>query len=40
MRKRYDEAESETDKEVIEMAVRWGIAAIDNCEEIVIHEDQ
>ena len=40
MRKRYDEAENDSDKEMIEMAVRWGIAAIDNCEEIVIHENQ
>ena len=40
MRERYDKADNETDKEKIEMAVRWGIAAIDNCEEIVVHEDQ
>jgi hypothetical protein len=40
MRARYDSAENEADKEMIEMAVRWGIAAIDNCEEIIIHEDQ
>ena len=40
MRERFDKAENETDKEIIEMAVRWGIAAIDNCEEIVVHEDQ
>ena len=40
MRERYDKAENDADKEMIEMAVRWGIAAIDNCEEIVVHEDQ
>ncbi len=40
MRERYDRADNETDKVRIEMAVRWGVAAIDNCEEIVVHEDK
>ena len=40
MKSRFDAAESDQEKEIIEMAVRWGISALDNCEEIVVHEDQ
>ena len=40
MKDRFDKAENDKDKEKIEMAVRWGLAAIDNCEEIIVYEDQ
>ncbi len=37
---RYDAAREDSDKLLIEQAARWGLAAIDNTEEVVRHEDQ
>ena len=39
LKERYDNAETEKEKHDIEGAVRWGLAALDNMEEPVIHED-
>lgn len=40
MKQQFDAAESEEAKRKIEQAVRWGLAALDNREEIIRHEDQ
>jgi hypothetical protein len=40
MKQQFDAAESEGGKRKIEQAVRWGLAALDNREEIIRHEDQ
>ena len=39
MRAQYDAASDGTDRLQIEQAVRWGLAALDNREEVVRHED-
>ena len=39
MKTRYDAA-SQEEKNRIEQAVRWGVAALDNREEVVRHENQ
>ena len=36
---RYEEAGSEREKQQIEQAARWGLAALNNAEEVVQHED-
>ena len=36
---RFDAAADEADKIRIEQAARWGLAAMDNAEEVVQHED-
>ncbi len=40
MKNRYDAASSQEEKNKIEQAVRWGVAALDNREEVVRHENQ
>ena len=40
LKERLDAAKSETEREQIEQAVRWGLAALDNREEPNQHEDQ
>ena len=40
LRERYDAASSEAERLHIEQAARWGLAAIDNREEVVRHDDQ
>ena len=40
LREKYDSAADEAQKALIEQAVRWGLAALDNGEEVVIHEDK
>ena len=40
LRARYDKAKNETERIRIEQAARWGLAALDNTEEVVRHEDQ
>ena len=37
---RYDAAETEEERRRLEQAARWGLAALDNAEEVVRHEDQ
>lgn len=39
MRRQYDAASGDAEKLNIEQAVRWGLAALDNREEVVRHED-
>lgn len=40
LKKKYDEAKSEEQRMLIEQAARWGLAALDNREEVARHEDQ
>lgn len=40
LRKEYDEAKYETERERIVQAARWGLAALDRREEVVRHADQ
>ena len=40
LKKRYDAAKTETERIAIEQAARWGLAALDNGEEVAKHEDQ
>lgn len=40
LRERYEAAQSESERIHIEQAARWGLAAIDNREEVVRHDDQ
>ena len=37
---RFDKAEDEESRLLIEQAARWGLAALDNMEEVVVHEDK
>ena len=39
LRERFDAAESEEERQKIEQAARWGLAALNNAEEVVQHED-
>ena len=39
LRARYDAAQDDRQRERIEQAVRWGLAALDNAEEVVIHDN-
>ncbi|MBO7389452.1 MAG: hypothetical protein J6T95_02940, partial [Oscillospiraceae bacterium] len=39
MMKRYDSVKTESEKKAIERSVRWGLAAIDNAEEVCVHEN-
>ena len=39
LRERYDAARSDAERRQIEQAARWGLAAIDNREEVVQHDD-
>ena len=39
LKARYDAAENEGQKKRIEQAVRWGLAALDNAEEVTVHDD-
>lgn len=39
LRDRYDAAADEREKQQIEQAARWGLAALNNAEEVVQHED-
>ena len=39
LRRRYDGAASDEEKKQIEQAARWGLAALNNAEEVVQHED-
>lgn len=40
LKQRYDSAKSDEERREIEQAARWGIAALDNREEVLTHEDQ
>ena len=40
LRARYETAKDADSRALIEQAARWGLAAIDNTEEVVRHEDQ
>lgn len=40
LKARYDAAKDEAEKMSIEQAARWGLAALDNREEVVRHEDK
>jgi len=40
LKKRYDEAKTDEQRIVIEQAARWGLAALDNGEEVARHEDK
>lgn len=40
MRRQFDRARDEEDRREIEQAVRWGLAALDNREEVIRHENQ
>lgn len=40
LRARYDAARDEAERRRVEQAARWGLAALDNAEEVVRHEDQ
>lgn len=40
LKKLRDEAPDEKTRERAEQAARWGLAALDNAEEIVQHEDK
>lgn len=40
LRAKYDSARSDEERSRIEQAARWGLAALDNREEVVRHEDQ
>ena len=39
LKSRYENAETEKERETIKEAARWGLAALENMEEPVIHED-
>lgn len=39
MRKLYDEAREDDEKSRIEQSVRWGLAALDNMEEVSVHDN-
>lgn len=39
LRERYDAARSDDERELIEQAARWGLAAIDRREEVISHAD-
>ena len=39
LRERYDASRSDAERQQIEQAARWGLAAIDNREEVVQHDD-
>ena len=39
LRSRYEAAMDEEQRTQIEQAARWGLAALDNAEEVMIHED-
>ena len=39
LKARYDKARDAQDKRMLEQAARWGLAALDNAEEVVRHED-
>ena len=39
LRERWEKAQSAAEKQRIEQAVRWGMAALNNAEEVVQHED-
>ena len=40
LRKKYDEAKDEAERERTVQAARWGLAALDRREEVVRHADQ
>ncbi len=40
LKQRFDAAETEEERRRIEQAARWGLAALDNAEEVVQHENQ
>ena len=40
LKKLYDEAADDAARERAEQAARWGLAALDNAEEVVRHEDK
>ena len=40
LKARFDAAETEEERVKLEQAARWGLAALDNGEEVVRHEDQ
>lgn len=40
LRKQYDEAKDDARRAQIESAARWGLAALDNAEEVAVHEDK
>ena len=40
LRARYEAASSEEERQKLEQAARWGLAALDNAEEVVRHDDQ
>lgn len=40
LKSRYDKARDDSERMLIEQAARWGLAALDNSEEVVRHEDQ
>lgn len=40
LRKQYDEAQDDARRTQIECAARWGLAALDNAEEVAVHEDK
>ena len=39
LRERYDKAKTDEERQHIEQAARWGLAALDNREEVVRHDD-
>ncbi len=39
LRERYDAAPDDTARRAVEQAARWGLAALDNAEEVVRHDD-
>ena len=40
LHERYESTQDESERSRIEQAARWGLAALDNAEEVVRHEDQ
>ena len=40
LKARFDAAQTEEERVKLEQAARWGLAALDNAEEVVQHEDQ
>ena len=40
LREKYAAAQGSEERELVEQAARWGLAALDNMEEVVRHEDQ
>ena len=40
LKARYDAAKTEEERRKLEQAARWGLAALDNAEEVAQHEDQ